>query len=137
MTLVDTSVWIDYFNGKDTAQTRWLYANAGSEPLLIGDIILGELLQGFQDQVAFDTTRQYLARFGQVSLIDPQLAVECARNYRRLRREGITIRKTIDCIIATYCIEVGCCLLHCDRDFDPFEAHLGLCVIHPERQSNL
>ncbi len=136
MTLADTSVWIDYVNGWDTAQTQWLYASPGSEPLLVGDTILAARFQGLREQVSFDSTRQYLAGLSQARPIDAHLAVECAVNYRRLRQQGITIRKTVDCIIATYCLEAGCCLLHWDRDFDPFETHLGPCVIHPERQSN-
>ncbi len=94
----------------------------------MGDIILAEVLQGFRSDQDFENARQALTKFSQVSLLNPDLAVQCARNYRQLRKAGITIRKIVDCIIATYCLENHLELLHCDRDFDPFEQVLGLQV---------
>ena len=102
-----------------------------TEKVVIGDIILAEVLQGFRSDQDFETARQALLRFSQVSILNPDLAVRCARSYRQLRKVGITVRKTVDCFIATYCIENNIELLHCDRDFDPFEQLLGLQVIHP------
>ena len=131
MILVDSSVWIDFFNGGDTPQVLLLEHLLGSEPLLVGDIILTEVLQGFRRDADFEQALQALGRFEQVSLLTPALAVQSARNYRMLRNKGITVRKTVDCMIATYCIAASCQLLHSDADFLPFEEHLGLAVIHP------
>ena len=131
MILVDSSVWIAYFNGQRTPQTDYLDAILGAEEIVVGDIILAEILQGFRDDRDFDAARDALGRFSLVAMLDPNLAVQSARNYRRLRRLGITVCKTIDCFIATYCIEHGIGLLHSDRDFDPVEEHLGLIVVHP------
>jgi predicted nucleic acid-binding protein len=126
--LVDSSVWIDYFNGQITPQTATLERLLGLELLLVGDIILGEVLQGFRSDADFEQARLVLARFELVSLLSPALAVRSAQNFRTLRKLGVTVRKTVDCFIATYCIETGCALLHADRDFDPFERYLGLQV---------
>lgn len=131
MILVDSSVWIDYFNGRTTPQTQSLEHLLGAQPLLVGDIILAEVLQGFRSDPDFEQARQALGQFEQVSLLTPALAVKSARNYRSLRKQGITVRKTIDCFIATYCIENRHKLLHCDADFDSFETHLELAVYHP------
>ena len=128
MVLVDSSVWIDYFNGRTTFQTQALDRLLGARPLLVGDIILVEVLQGFRSDADFEQARQAMQQFEQVTLLTPALAVKSARNYRTLRQRGITVRKTIDCVIATYCIEHNHQLLHCDADFDPFEMHLGLAV---------
>ncbi len=131
MILVDSTVWIDYFNGKTTPETDYLDRILAERMILVGDIILGEVLQGFRTDADFEQAHNALAKFEQVSLLTPSLAVQSARNYRALRKRGITIRKTIDCFIATYCIETGCELLHADRDFIPFEQHLRLQAIHP------
>ena len=131
MILVDTTVWIDYFNGRITPETTTLDKILSTEKVVMGDIILAEVLQGFRSDQDFETARQALIRFSQVSMLNPDLAVRCARNYRQIRKVGITVRKTVDCFIATYCIENNIELLHCDRDFDPFEQLLGLQVIHP------
>lgn len=131
MLLVDSTVWIDYFNGQATPQTDHLDGILSRQPVLVGDIILAEVLQGFRSDTEFERARRALAKFMQVSVVNPDLAVESARNYRRLRRRGITVRKIIDCLIATYCIETGHELLHADQDYDPFEKHLGLRVVHP------
>ncbi len=129
MWLVDASVWIDYFNGVVTPQTDRLDAAVGHEVLCLGDITLCEVLQGFRRQSDFDRARQALLAFPVQVIGGVETALRSAENYRALRRRGITVRKTIDCLIATYAIDHGLWLLHSDRDFDPFEAHLGLQVV--------
>ena len=126
MILVDSSVWIDLLNNVVTEPVRRLRALLPTTPLLIGDLILCEVLQGFRIEAQARLVERSLSRFEAVSLIDPELAVKAAANYRFLRRRGITVRKTIDVIIATYCIERGHSLLHSDRDFAPMERLLGL-----------
>ena len=126
MILVDSSVWIDLLNDVVTEQVRRLRALLPTTPLLIGDLILCEVLQGFRIEAEAKLVERSLSRFEAVSLIDPELAVKAAVNYRFLRRRGITVRKTIDVIIATYCIQRGHSLLHSDRDFAPMERLLGL-----------
>jgi predicted nucleic acid-binding protein len=132
MLLVDSSVWIDYFNGAVTPQTDYLHAALGRREIVVGDISLAEVLQGFRSDADFETARGALGRFQQVQMLDTELAVQSARHDRALRRLGITVRKTIDCFIATCAIALDHELLHADSDFDPFEAHLGLRVVHPE-----
>jgi predicted nucleic acid-binding protein len=132
MLLVDATVWIDYFNGLVDPQTDYLDERLRRTPILVGDLILAEVLQGFRRDADFEQARIALARFQQVSLVTPDLALRSARNYRTLRQKGITVRKTIDSLIATYCIENNVPLLHNDSDFDGYERHLGLQVIHPE-----
>jgi predicted nucleic acid-binding protein len=124
--LVDSSVWIDYFRGAITAQTETLDRLLGEEPLAIGDLILTEVLQGFDDERDFNRARRTLTALTVVELGGQDIAVQAARNFRALRKPGVTIRKTIDTMIATRCIEDGYDLLHNDRDFDPFAKHLGL-----------
>lgn len=131
MLLVDSTIWIDYFNGRATPHTDYLHQVLSQRLILVGDIILAEVLQGFRLDQEFDLARQHLTRFSQVSMLNPMLAVESAIHYRALRKQGITIRKTVNCFIATYCITNDCELLHDDRDFEPFERHLGLGVVHP------
>lgn len=126
MILVDSSVWIDYFRGTATAQTDRLEALLGSEPLAIGDLILTEVLQGFAVQREFNEARRLLGSLVFVVLGGDDVALKAANNYRRLRTLGITVRQTIDTVIATRCIVSGYALLHDDRDFDAFEKHLGL-----------
>jgi predicted nucleic acid-binding protein len=133
MLLVDSTVWIDFFNGRPAPEVDYLDAALASEIILVGDIILAEVLQGFRDDADFEAARRALDKFQQVCLLDGRLAVQSARNCRSLRRLGVTVRKTIDCFIAAYCIENQVPLLHTDRDFDPFEEHLGLMVVHPQR----
>lgn len=129
MILVDSSVWIDYLRGTPTAQTDRLDALLGSTPLAVGDLILAEVLQGCTSDKAFDQVRDLLSSLTVVNLCGPEVAIEAARNFRRLRARGLTVRKTIDTVIATRCILDQHELLHSDRDFDVFEAHLGLrCV---------
>jgi predicted nucleic acid-binding protein len=127
--LVDSSVWIDYFNGKITAQTEMLDGLLGRQPLAIGDLILTEVLQGFDQERDFNEARKMLTSLMVVELGGQEIAIQAAKNFRRLRRLGVTPRKTIDTLIATRCIESGYDLLHSDRDFDPFAKYLGLRVI--------
>jgi hypothetical protein len=124
--LVDSSVWIDYFRGTVTPQTEKLDGLLGQQPLAIGDLILTEILQGFDDERDFDVTRKMLTSLMVVELGGKEIAIQAAKNFRALRRLGVTVRKTIDTVIATRCIEDGYDLLHADRDFDPFAKHLGL-----------
>ncbi|HEY0877903.1 MAG TPA: PIN domain nuclease [Zeimonas sp.] len=136
MILVDSSVWIDYFRGAGSRAVEALDRSLGSEPLAIGDLILVEVLQGFDEDRAFDRVRKLLTGLTVITLGGPDIAVRAARNFRLLRRRGITVRKTIDTVIATRCIESGLRLLHSDRNFDPFEKHLGLRTVVAPRQTN-
>ena len=129
MILVDSSVWIDYFTGKISVQTEQLDQLLGNEPLAIGDLILLEVLQGFADEREFNETRKMLTSLEVVELGGEEIAIQAARNFRALRNLGVTVRKTIDTLIATRCIESGYQLLHNDRDFQPFVKHLGLQVV--------
>jgi predicted nucleic acid-binding protein len=131
MLIVDSSVWVDYFNGVKNQQTDYLHQIVDKTPIIIGDLILAEVLQGFRDDMDFETARRIFSKFLQVEMVNPDLAVQSARNYRVLRRKGLTVCKTIDSLIATYCIENEHDLLHNDGDFDGYEQHLGLNVIHP------
>jgi predicted nucleic acid-binding protein len=124
--LVDSSVWIAHLRGSLTPGTAKLEAAAGREPILVGDLILLELLQGARDEVHAARIERGLRRFEVVPLLDADLAPRAARNYRRLRDMGITIGKTNEIIIGTFCIERACSLLHDDRDFAAMEQHLGL-----------
>lgn len=126
MILVDSSVWIDYFNGHDSPQTAYLDRLLGSELVALGDLILLEVLQGFAAERDFQQVRGLLESLTVFSLLDPELAIRGACHHRRLHRQGVTVRKTIDTIIATFCIERGHRLLFSDRDFLPFVHHLGL-----------
>jgi predicted nucleic acid-binding protein len=124
--LVDSSVWIDYFNGRVTSQTEKLDHLLGAEPLAIGDLILTEVLQGFTGEREFEQAHRLLTYLTLVDLGGRDVAIQAARHFRVLRRAGITIRKTIDSVIATRCILSNYDLLQCDRDFGPFVKHLGL-----------
>ena len=128
MILVDSSVWIDHFRGRSTPETATLQAAVARRQALVGDLILLELLQGARDDVSAARIEQLMRLFPVVDLLGVDLAPRAARNYRRLRELGVTVRKTIDVIIGTYCIEHAHALLHCDRDFAPLEKHLGLRV---------
>lgn len=129
MILVDSSVWIDFFRNTPTAEAEWLDAHLGDEGLVVGDLILAEVLRGFKDDRGFNEARLLLGRLEQVTLCGKDLAVEAARNFRRLRSRGATVRGTIDVVIATRCLVDGFRLLHAERDFDPFVEHLGLQTI--------
>ena len=126
MILVDSSVWVDYFNGRITRETDYLDSLLGSEPLAIGDLILAEVLQGFRGDADYACAKDLLGSLTVFDLLGARLAVNVADNYRMLRKKGITIRKTTDVIIATYCIEHAIPLLFSDRDFLPFVTHLAL-----------
>lgn len=126
MILVDSSVWIDYFRGTLTPQTERLDALLGVELVATGDLILAEVLQGFAVERDFNEARRLMASLLSMDLVGQEIAIQSARNFRALRALGVTIRKTIDCLIATHCIEMGMPLLYSDRDFDPFVKHLGL-----------
>ena len=126
MILVDSSVWIDYLRGNATPQTEKLDSLLGTVPLAIGDLILAEVLQGCSTDREFNEVKRTLAALHSVHLGGFELAIEAAQNFRRLRALGFTVRKTIDTVIATRCILDGLELLHNDRDFEPFEQHLGL-----------
>ena len=130
MLLVDSTVWVDYFNGYATPQCDYLESIVANVPVLVGDLILAEVLQGFHHDADFEKARQALGKFSMTSMVSPALAVQSARNYRYLRQKGVTVRKTIDNLIATYCIENDHELLHSDADFDGYEQHLGLRVVH-------
>lgn len=129
MILVDSSVWIDFFRDRPTAQVEWLDNNLGIEGLVVGDLVLAEVLRGFKDDRGFNEARRLLGRLEQASLCGEDIAVEAARNFRKLRAHGVTVRGTVDVIIATRCLASGFRLLHSDRDFDAFEKHLGLRVV--------
>jgi len=126
MIMVDTSVWIDYFNGNINAQSERLEKLLSEDIVIIGDIILAEILQGFRYDKDFIQARNSLNQLGCVNIGGKPLAIRSAENFRKLRESGITIRKTTDMLIATYCIQHHITLLHNDRDFDPMVKHLGL-----------
>lgn len=126
MILVDSSVWIDYLRGTANAETDILDRLLGAEPVAIGDLILTEVLQGFGSDSAFEHARGLFSALEFVDIAGPAIALEAARNFRRLRSRGVTVRKTIDTLIATRCISDGMPLLFTDRDFQPFVQHLGL-----------
>ena len=132
MILVDSSVWIDFFRDSPTPQVERLDALLGTTRLAVGDLIVAEVLQGVRDEREFNQVRKTLDTFTQVDLAGKEIAVQAARNFRTLRGLGVTVRKTIDTIIATRCIESGFSLLHSDRDFDAFATHLGLKVVYSE-----
>jgi predicted nucleic acid-binding protein len=129
MILVDSSVWIDLFRGTPTPQTERLETLLRSQPVLIGDLILAEVLQGFVRDPEFQRARTRLAALSCIEIGGEQIALQAARNLRSLRARGLSVRGTIDALIATRCIEDDLQLLHSDRDFEPFSRHLGLQVV--------
>jgi predicted nucleic acid-binding protein len=129
--IVDSTVWIDYFNGQHNPETDWLDARLDQERLGLTTIILTEVLQGIRDERRAAEVQKALLELEVFEAADADLAVDAARNYRALRGRGKTVRKTIDVLIATFCLREGHSLLHRDRDFDPFEELLGLSVVHP------
>jgi len=129
MILVDSSVWIDYFNGKQSRETDLLDELLGTEPLLIGDLIMTEVLQGFRHDRDYKKGKTELEKFAFAPMVGRDISIKSAGNYRRLRKQGITVRKTIDVLIATFCIENGHRLLHSDRDFDVMIDVLGLQIL--------
>lgn len=131
MVIVDTTVWVDYFQGTRNSETDWLYIQLDRQRLGLTDLILCEVLQGVRDDVAARKVERSLLRLQVFETGGVALAREAARNYRVLRSRGHTVRKTIDCLIATFCLRGHHSLLHRDRDFDPFEEVLDLSVVHP------
>ncbi len=131
MTIVDTSVWVDYFAKRLTTETMWLASAMGRTEIGVTDMILCEILQGIRDDATLGRIRKSLSGFRLVESGGEAIAVASALNYRSLRAKGYTVRTTVDCMIATVCLEGGHSLLHRDRDFDAFERHLGLQVVHP------
>ena len=126
MILVDSSVWIDYFIGIINPQTDWLDSILGKEIIIVGDLILTEVLQGFKSDRDFNNAKELLSNFQCLEMLGQELAIKSAKNYRFLRKKGVTVRKTIDVIIGTFCIHHNISLLHDDQDFDPLTKHLGL-----------
>jgi predicted nucleic acid-binding protein len=129
--LVDSSVWIDYFNGIPTWQTDLLDNYLSNVPVVIGDLILTEVLQGFRSNKDFETAKNFLGALSFRQIGGYNVAIQSARNYRSLRKAGVTVRKTIDVIIATFCIIEGLTLLHDDHGFEPMEYHFSLETFTP------
>ena len=132
MILVDSSVWIDYFRSADTPQVALLDSLFGRSPLAVGDLIAAEVLQGVRDEREYRWVKRTFDAFEHIDLVGYELAIKASENYRSLRAIGITVRKTVDALIATRCIEDGLTLLHADRDFLPFVQHLGLRVAYAQ-----
>jgi hypothetical protein len=126
MILVDSSVWIDYFNGRTTWQTDLLDQLLQQAPVITGDLIVTEILQGFRNDTEYTKAKALIDILECKNLLGYQIAIQSAQNYRRLRKQGITVRKTIDVIIGTYCIANDISLLHADKDFEPITMYLGL-----------
>jgi predicted nucleic acid-binding protein len=126
MIIIDTSVWIDYLGGFETPQTLWLDAALETQPLGLTDWIMGEILQGIRDEAQFNAVHNELMNFEIFEMGGLEIAAQAARNHRKLRSLGYTVPRTIDCWIATFCIENGHTLLHNDHDFEPFKKELGL-----------
>lgn len=131
MVIIDTTVWIDYLRGVRNKQTDYFDRELGRQRFGLTDLILCEILQGIRDEKTFIQVLRDLRKFELLATGGEELAIETAKNFRSLRQRGHTVRKTIDCIIATFCLRHGHSLLHRDRDFDHFEEMLGLSVIHP------
>lgn len=130
MVIIDTAVWIDYLRGAPNKETDYLDREVGRQRFGLTDLILCETLQEIADEKSFTRVLRGLRRFEIFEMGGVELAIEAARNYRRLRQHGITVRRTIDCLIGTFCLLHGHSLLHRDRDFDHFEKFLGLIVVH-------
>ena len=126
MILVDSSVWIDYFNGKRSWQTDLLDHMLSNVPIIMGDLILVEVLQGFKSDKDYETAKNYLGELPFRQIGGYNVAIQSAQNYRKLRKAGLTVRKTIDVIIATFCIIEDLTLLHDDHDFNPIASHFPL-----------
>lgn len=130
MVIIDTTVWIDYLRGTENPETRWLDRELQRQRFGLTDLILCDVLQGIRGQSAFARVQAELLRFQVFQTGGSVLAVAAAQNYRDLRERGYTVRKTIDCLIATFCLQAKHELLHRDHDFDPFEKVLGMQVVH-------
>jgi predicted nucleic acid-binding protein len=127
--IIDTTVWIDFFRNAKTSETEMLEAVVRRGDAALGDLILSEVLQGINIDREFRSLKRHFSQFPIYAMVGRQNAVQSAVNCRKLRGKGITVRKTVDCWIATFCIDRGFPLLHADRDFDPFEQHLRLKVL--------
>jgi predicted nucleic acid-binding protein len=132
VTVVDSSVWIDFFKGVPSDETGVLDDLLGRRNIIVGDLILAEILQGFRRESDVKTAHAAMTAFETVPMVGVEMALRSAANYRRLRRRGVTIRKTIDVMIATWCIEYGHELLYSGRDFDACVRHLGLRAVAPD-----
>jgi predicted nucleic acid-binding protein len=128
MIVADTSVWIDYVRGIDAPHTNLLDYELDHSRIVTGDLIIAEFLQGFRNEEDYQKAQQIMESLEYHDFVGKDIALRAARNYRKLRKSGTTVRKTIDVIIATFCIENDFDLLHNDRDFDPMEGLLGLRV---------
>jgi hypothetical protein len=126
---VDSSIWIAHFRNVESKTVRVLRSLFGETELLVGDIVLLEVLQGARDEAHAVRIARELNEFNIVRMLDEEIAVQAAQNYRALRGKGVTMRKTVDLIIGTFCIEHGHTLLHGDRDFEPMRTYLGLQVL--------
>ena len=131
MVIVDTTIWIDYFRGVRNPETDWFDSELDRQRLGVLDLIVCEVLQGIREETLAASIERQVLKLHLFETGGIDLAREAARNYRMIRRRGQTVRKTIDCLIATFCIREGHSLLHRDRDFDPFEHYLQLSVVHP------
>lgn len=129
MILVDSSVWIDYFNGVQNRSTNVLDQNLGNTLIATGDLVILEVLQGFSKERDFRTAKKLLSALPVFNLCNVDLSIQAAQNYRFLRNKGVTVRKTVDMVIATFCISHNLSLLHNDRDFTPMSKYLGLRVM--------
>jgi predicted nucleic acid-binding protein len=128
MIVADTSAWIDYLRGVSAAHTDQLDRDLQGQRIIIGDLIIAELLQGFKEDKEYRIARQIIDNLEYRDFVGREIAIKTAENYRSLRSKGITVRKIIDVIIATFCIQNNFSLIHNDRDFDSLELHLGLSV---------
>ena len=132
MVIIDTTVWIDYLRGVSNKETNYLDREVARQRFGLTDLILCEILQGISDEKSLTRVLQEIRNFELFETGGADLAIEAARNFRRLRQHGHTVRKTIDClIVVTFCLQDGHSLLHRDQDFDHFEELLGLTVVHP------
>lgn len=129
MIIVDSSVWVAYFNGVPMRETDRLDSLLQRELVVVGDLVLAEVLQGFRNDRDYRLARKLLLALPFSPMVGQDIALRSAENYRVLRSRGVTLRKTIDVIIGTFCIVNKLPLLHADRDFDPLVRHLGLRIV--------
>ncbi len=131
MVIVDSSVWIDFLNRKQTPQTGWLRSAMAGGNIGLTTLVLTGVLQGIRFENRFRAAEQLFLTMSVFEIVSVSLAAHAARNYRALRARGVTVHSTVDCLVATFCIQNGHRLLHCDADYNFFEQHLGLKVVHP------
>jgi predicted nucleic acid-binding protein len=131
MVIVDSSVWIDFLRGSFSAESAWLRRAISRTEIGLTTLIFSEVLQGTANDRRFRETREYLMDFPIFEGCDRRIAVAAAQNFRTLRSRAVTVRSTIDCLTATFCIQAGYHLLHRDRDFVGFERYLNLLVFKP------